>query len=173
MKRDLFFKVVLPIWGMDKCSILGISTAEDEFNYYSTLMSLTRSDGKKLFKTLSIVLACRDCIKKDGGKSCSHLDALQPPWKSQRKLRDLKVIYQTLDPELFNRENRGLLDTKKIFIFRHLVPAFQKLPKYVVSTPPDLVFVFVDPSGGGSQSQYALITGIRVSGHLVVSPTLC
>jgi len=168
MDQAVFFKIILPIWMLTNCAILGISTAEDEFNFYSQLMTLKNSDGEPMFKTLSIVVACRDCIAAEKGKECKHMDNFQPNWKSQKKLRLLRLIYAT-QQELFARENLGLLESGKIFLFRDYVPKLQKSPRKALLTNPDVVWIVIDPSGGGSRSQYGIISGTFVEDKTVVS----
>ncbi len=168
MKKDVFFKIILPIWALNNCAILGISTAEGEFNYYSELMSLTKEDGTNMFRVLQIVLACRDCVKAGKGKSCKHMDALQPAWKSQRKLRELRAIYAA-DPELYARENQGLMETRTLFHFREYLPKLKKQPLYIFSRQFAVSYVAIDPHGGGKHSNYALASGVIDGAHLVVS----
>lgn len=167
MDKNVFFKIILPIWMLKNCSILGISTAEDEFNFYSQLMDQKNDGGQPMFKTLRIVVACKDCIAADKGKECKHMDSFQPNWKSQRKLRMLRLIYAT-QQELFARENLGLLDSGKVFLFREYVPRFKQSPPLSFFISPDVLWMVIDPSGGGSKSQYGLITGTFVGDKTVV-----
>jgi hypothetical protein len=167
MDQAVFFKIILPIWMLTNCSILGISTAEDEFNFYSQLMELKNDEGDPMFKTLRIVVSCKDCIAADKGKECKHMDSFQPNWKSQRKLRALRIIYKT-QQELFARENLGLMESGKLFLFRDHVARLQKAPRFAFSISPDVIWMVVDPSGGGSRSQYGIITGTFVQDKTVV-----
>jgi len=74
------------------------------------------------------------------------------------------------DKELFARENLGIILTNtEYFIKREWVRDLQQRPRYNHSAPPPLLFCAIDPSGGGDQSSYAIVTTALTQGQCVVS----
>lgn len=168
---DLFFHVIVPLMGVDGTCVLGISTpntADD--NYYNMLMDIphpTRRDDT-LFKSIRLTLACPQCVLDGKAADCLHMAHLMPSWKSRESLDKVKLIMQG-QGTLFDVENLGRTQSDAHYVFnRDWVRTLQAAPLYRWPRPPDLLFMAIDPSGGGTQSDYALATvGIRDGCYVV------
>lgn len=79
MSPQLFFQVVVPLIGVENTALLAISTPQDEFNYYTTLMELKNHLGAPLFDSLKLGMQCMDCAKS--GAACGHKLSMNPHWK--------------------------------------------------------------------------------------------
>lgn len=167
----LFFEVITPLLGVAGTAIVAISTPHtDSDNYYTTLMDLKDPDdpNSSLFKTIRIGLACEQCVAEGVAASCPHKQDLIPPWKSADRQRKMRKIMES-DEHLFLRENLGMLSNANVYVFRG--PSIQWLhdaPHYRLQSSPDILYCAVDPSGGGSQSDYAMVTVAIEGGNYVI-----
>jgi hypothetical protein len=153
----VFQKVLLPLCGVNNFVIIGISTPQDESNYYSRLLDLKDHDGRPFFVALRIEQACAKCIQNNKAASCEHMQHLLPPWKSAERSRKMAAVYSN-DVNSFVQENQGVvLNSSKTYIFRDYIKTFLANPPYIFDKRPSVIFVAIDPSGGGSQSQYACV----------------
>jgi len=74
------------------------------------------------------------------------------------------------DKELYSRENLGVITTStEYFIQKAWVRQLQTERRHRFSAPPPLIFCAIDPSGGGDQSSYALVSTVLSHGQCVVS----
>lgn len=74
------------------------------------------------------------------------------------------------DKELYSRENLGIImSSTEYFIQKEWVRLLQTERRYQFDAPPPLLFCGIDPSGGGNQSSYAIVSTALVRGHCVVS----
>lgn len=79
----MFNTVCVPLMGVGKTALLAISTPDDEFSYYSQLFEMKKPDGRSLFYTISIGLACNACL--EAGLQCGHLFHKLPAWKPMER----------------------------------------------------------------------------------------
>ncbi len=170
MNDQLFYRVVVPLMSVNNTAVIAISSPDDEFNYFSKLMNLKR-DAKNnipLFLVIQITQACEACQK--AGKRCPHNEALLPPWRSAKRQELTEQIMKS-NPMLFEREMLGLMKSSdSLFVFDPvLVDAFHHRPCYRFSLFPKLVWVAIDPSGGGSLSNYAILSMAFQRQHSIVS----
>jgi hypothetical protein len=160
----IFQKILLPLCGVNDFVILGISTPQDETNYYSRLLDLKDDEGKPFFVGLRIEQACAACIQNNKADSCDHRLYLLPPWKGGQRHRRMAAIYEN-DKTTFAQENQGvIINASKTYIFRDFHKAFVGNPPYLFDKRPSVIWVAIDPSGGGCQSQYAMVA-LVVEGH--------
>lgn len=164
-------QVIVPLMGVDGTSVLAISTpSENDDNYYSELMEIKnpKDPTKQLFKTIRIGLACQKCMLKGKGTECTHKTEFVPPWKSQSSALKVREIMRS-NRTLYMRENQGMLAGDTLYYFKApLVAAFAQLPKWDFDHQPDFLFVGVDPSGGGKQSDYSVATIAYTKGCIVL-----
>ncbi len=150
-------------------SLLAISTPLDEFNFYSKLVELKDDKGRPFFKTIRAGRICQDCLllPNDEMLKCDHVpDGAH--WKSQPKLKRLKVIFR-------DDEARGLNELGGI-IASNFVACFQKrdietlflAPPRVTRAMPDALIITIDPNGGGP-SKLGIISGYHDGCEVVVS----
>lgn len=156
----VFQKVIVPLLGVLHTAVLAISTPEDDSNYYSILLSQKGEDGKPLFKTLPVGLACEECQKEGKEADCPHNKDQLPPWKSDALQ---KLQKQLLPPEIYATEALGLITTKKRYAFnkKHIEETFS-LPPLTVMDAVGVVYVMIDPSGNGSGKSHLAITAFTI-----------
>ena len=73
---DCFYQVIVPLLGVSNTALLGITTPQDRFNYFSLLINLKDAHGNDLFYVIKIGLVCQACEKT--GTACPHLLHLNP-----------------------------------------------------------------------------------------------
>jgi hypothetical protein len=168
MNKDIFLKIFVPLMGVDNFAVLAISTADDEFNYYTELIELEREPGKRFFFSIVIQLACRACRLAHRMAQCQHRKYLLPPWKTSKR-QDLMQTIMASDPELYARENLGVVISTRTFLFtERVLKRFRQRPQYALRRKPQIVYIGIDPSGGGSGSDYTIMSSVFEQGHHVV-----
>lgn len=161
VKEDLFYEVIVPLLGVDGTAVLAISTPDkDDDNYYSMLMDMKDPDDpeESLFRTIPIGLSCDECIAAGKASSCKHKEDLAPPWKGADRQRKIEKIMEG-NPELHSRENLGNRHNDTMYMFRgRCLNDFARRPPMYMGGGCDVVYCAIDPSGGGTQSDYAIVT---------------
>ena len=154
MDKGIFYSVCTPLLGMNHTALLAISTPDDEFNFYSELFQLKNEKDETLFHLISIGLACQTCL--DNGLRCSHkLDKL-PHWKPVERQALINKILSS-NPDLADRETRGIVKTSKRNLFEKTwIAKLKERPLYVFEYSPSVIYVAIDPAGGGSMSDFAI-----------------
>ncbi len=162
----MFKSVIVPIMGMCNVAVLAISTPDDQFNYFTELMNKKKPDGTPLFSIIDVGLTCRACVEK-GELSCPHKVNRLPAWKNRGRQELVQSLLED-DVDLCMRETKGVIVSDKKFVFRDWLPAVEAKPRYQLQTPVNVVYVAIDPSGGGTQSDYAIVSMAHVHGRQVV-----
>jgi hypothetical protein len=160
--------VVVPIHSVNNTSLIAISTPDDEFNYFSKLLELKRDDkDTPLFLTLQVRQTCDACHKER--KRCRHNEELLPPWRSAQGQKLAETIMRS-NPDLYAREMLGVVRSNDtLFVFEpKLVDEFNISAPYRFTLPPSVVWVAIDPSGGGSLSNYAIVSMTFQRGQSIV-----
>jgi len=77
------------------------------------------------------------------------------------------------NPDLYAREMLGVVRSNDtLFVFEpKLVDEFNISAPYRFTLPPSVVWVAIDPSGGGSLSNYAIVSMTFQRGQSIVSVT--
>lgn len=124
--------------------------------------------NRPLFVCRSIELACEKCKEEGRAHECVHLLHLVPRWQSEERHRKLKIMMQDR-PDLIQSELAGLA-------FDSLQQVFRKSDiQKMFDTPPlplelhQMVWLVIDPAGGGPQSDYAMVSICRTRGCVTVS----
>jgi hypothetical protein len=165
MDQRIYINTVLPVTGNKGVGTLAITTPGDDLNWFSFLSDLIDPlTGKLIFKTYFVGGACTACQAAGKPEDCTHKE--MPPWKDPAVMQRMKAI---MNVESFNREIGGIITIDAKLIYAHFVPSFRTLKRHVWSVPPDLIFVAVDPAGGGSQSHYEITSIALDQGRWVVS----
>ena len=157
MSPEVFNTVCVPLIGVGMTAMLAISTPDDEFNFYTELFEMINPlTGELFFYLIKIGLACQTCL--ESGNPCNHqLDKL-PHWKPvERQL----LINQLLssNPDLANRETRGVVQSSKRPVFdQEHIAALGRAAMYSFNYSPSVLWLAIDPAGGGSQSDFAMAT---------------
>ena len=173
MNASYFDKVILhQAVGVEGNSLLAISSPDDEYNYYSELVDLKDAHGEPLFYVVILGMACQECINKGIAEKCIHkLDELAA-WKSvERYMMVSQVLSRKKD--IMMREQQGLMVGKRQPYFDALyIRMLFDRPVYTFQNAPHVLHMSMDPSGGGTLSNYTISTLGFENGMTVVS-TLC
>jgi hypothetical protein len=158
VRPNVFSEVVAPVLLTENTALLAISTAQDEFNYYSRLLELKDAQGQPLFRVIRIGLACEACVEKGQGRQCKHRSREMPAWRSRD--RQERIGAMVTGSGAAERELLGLVaGSGYSFIFRQWVRELRERPRVTDwPRPPGVLYLAIDPSGGGALSDYALVT---------------
>jgi len=172
LKEKVFFEAVAPLMGNDKVVTLAISTPENKRgNYYNMLLDLTKSanSSEPLFYVIDLQNACEQCKQSGEAANCTHVQQVQPPWRTTARREMLDHIYSG-KRDLYAQENRGVRMDQTLYVFdRKLIAYLKAKPRHVVPNRRiDLVFTAIDPAGGGTQSDYAVVSTTFHTGEYVV-----
>lgn len=128
---------------------------QGETNYFSALTKLKDQHGQPLFHSILLGLVCERCQAE--GKACTHKLDLNPQWKPVERMMKTDAIYAT-NPKLRDREQRGIICSDMVFLVsERQVQEFRARPPVAFPAgSPDVVFLAVDPSGGGEGSKWAI-----------------
>lgn len=167
MPKELFEVVCVPLMGVNHTVTLGISTPDDENNYYSELFNIKLSDGTPLFKTVPIGLACEKCINKGKADKCRHRLGILPAWKSEENQELQRMI---LGAEIFRREAQAEVMSSVKRAFRaNLIKAWFEAPRIRLSPHQGSLFIAIDPTGGGiHSSEMAIVAGVLTADNMIV-----
>lgn len=161
-----FYKVCVPLIGVNNTAILAISTpGEGSSNYYNHLLNITNEDGTPMFNTLEIGLACKACQIEGIPDRCYHKRVRLPPWKSGVRQRKQRRILENAGPEIVAQEVMGVAFSGATHPFRSVLLTRWAQDDHCVSwlqetAPPAVVFMAIDPAGGGSLSDFAVCTTV-------------
>lgn len=152
--------------GVDKTAVLGISTPQDEMNYYSELIARKDQYGEPVFMSLELG-KCKACLK--AGIKCTHSRVVDPSWKSPDGMAKCDAI-MSCNPAMRERELHGTVTSDKKFIIdKDDIDKFKVRPRHVFECgTPDVLYTAIDPSGGGRGSDYAILTMAMSNGRPVV-----
>lgn len=165
--ESMFDSVCTPLLGVNHTALLGISTPDDEENYYSQLLEMQGTDGP-LFHQIRVGLSCQTCI--ENGVECNCKVENFPSWKSEER-HEMTQKMLAHKKEVADRETRGLIKSARRCMFaREWVKAFRLRAPYKLELVPPVIFVAIDPSGGGKHSEFAICSFIfQQSRHVVRS----
>jgi len=171
---DLFYEVILPLIGVKRTRILGISTpSRDTFNFFHRMTQLCYpGTSDPVFRTHAVELVCNYCKRNKQFSSCRHELHKLPEWKSASKHDVIKLIYGPERQELEARENLGMMLADGDCVFEQgWLEALRKRVRWNNQSPayaPKVIFTACDPNAGGT-SQMALVSVAYIMGLLVVS----
>lgn len=171
LKTELFHQVIVPLLTVDHTALLAISSPGDELNYYSLLQDLKNQYGEPLFKNIKIGLSCQRCMDAEIEK-CTHSLKRLPAWKSEGRHELVRAIYAE-NQEAMKREAEGRIVSNRVFLYpKKWVELFEAREAAGTSyNSNQLVHIAIDPSGGGRQSDYAIVSAYKEDGEWKVSDT--
>jgi hypothetical protein len=108
MNPEVIFKIVLPTLARSSAALLGITTLDDVFSFWTKMMQQKDELGKPVFKTLRYTLVCDECKAKGEENECEHKIGDLPHWQSARKHDKLRALMQD-NEEIFMAESRHAL----------------------------------------------------------------
>lgn len=160
--QEVIQKVAAPLIGVRDTVTLAISTpdSEDPDNYYNRFLDLKSPEDPEepMFEIITMGLACDECMRANKASQCTHKSHLLPPWKSEERQRKTAAIMGGTGM-MHAQENMGVLSNKTLFFFpQSLLRNLIEAEPYKWSRNPSMLYVSIDPSGGGAKSNYALVT---------------
>lgn len=166
---DLFSKIIAALLSMEHVPCLAISTPDDENNYYSKLPEILHPVSKKpLFKVIKIGMACDACIEKQ--IKCVHKKHHIPAWKSGVRQLIAETLVESSDTTK-KQEMLGVIAGSSVYCFvQSWVSAFARRPRWFFKHPVQVLHVGIDPSGGGSGSEFSILSLAHEGPYTVVSP---
>ncbi len=170
MDLKIVYDVVMPLLMRKDVVLIGISTLDDPFNFWSKMLDQRYPDGREVFKTLRYTLVCEDCRRKGQATTCRHKIGDLPYWLSEEQYTKLEQIMSG-QYESFLRETKGFQCSPNIrpAFDQAGIRALQDQDRIVsVHEYVPHVFVAVDPSGGGHCSDYAIISATFIRGKMTV-----
>ena len=145
---------------MNNTALLALSSPGGSDNYYSQLINLKDEvTGEPFFNLVDCVQICESCrkLEREEQLKCTHIKQ-GAHWLSKRKNERIKALYKT-DPGTGLRELVGVIedDYAPCFLKDEIAQCFERhIP--VSTYTPDMIYVAVDPSGGGP-SHLAIVSG--------------
>ena len=164
---DVFYEVIVPLLEMDTTALIGISTPQDDQNFYSEMFELKDGKGEMFFNTIEIGLVCERCKKGPDPTSCTHMSTWIPPWKSVDKLDMVKALYGS-QKDLLARESMGQTTQDLSSVFKMAwVTSFLRRDQFMFNEIPQVIFTACDPSGSGT-SEMSIISITMMGGQVCV-----
>jgi hypothetical protein len=159
MSQSLWLEVVVPALAVNHTTMLAITTPQDPTNYFSRLLQYKRKDGSLMFLVQALGLACKACLDKNMASKCNHMSSVLPKWKSEVRHEQQRAIYGEENKHLFEQETLGLVvhDSSRVFPEED-IKAFADSPPYNFHSSPYIIWSFIDPSGGGTQSAVVVVS---------------
>lgn len=155
-----------------RTSLIMLSTPAGDAgqSYFTRLMELKDKSGKNTFFNVTrIGVACAHCEREGNAITCPH-DVEDNDWMSGPKKARLGRFYEGA-PERHEQENFGMIvqSSQQVFAER-LIQRLMTAPRFKVQSPPDLLYLTVDPSGAShTASDMAMSLGFFRQGVFVVS----
>lgn len=135
------------------------------------LLDLKRVDGTPLFQQIRLGLACQMCMDSGEAASCTHMSHVLPSWLSSERSEQARLLYQA-DEASYLREARGLVASDQRYVFdKRSIKLMQLREPYIFEDPMRVrtIHVGLDPHGGGSTSDFAILSINWIQGRKVVS----
>ena len=157
--EKLWKNTILPLTTERGTAMACISSPDDKNSTFGRMATTTDDDGKPLFKVIT--------MEQMGGLVTSH--------KTHSRIEQLKKLYED-DMDRYNREMKGEFggDSNYVFDERYVELLFEGDDNIYRDSEhgsyrPSEVFVCVDPSGGGSESDMGIASGFfDQRGRLVI-----
>jgi hypothetical protein len=168
LKPQLFHNVIVPLLTVDHTAMLAITSPGDEQNYISVIQDLKNAHGEPLFLNIKIGMMCDRCLEA-GKEKCGHELKRLPDWKSESRHDLVRAVFGQ-NQEAMKREAEGLIVSSRVYLFgKKDMDALVKRGDYQFKYDVQLIEIGIDPSGGGSNSDYTIVSKCVDSGNHVVS----
>lgn len=148
--------------------MLAITSPGDELNYISVIQDLKDANGDPLFYNIKIGLMCQKCLDASL-ESCKHKLKRLPNWKSEGR-HDMVRAVLGQNQEAMKREAEGLVVSSRVYLYgKKDVDALQKRERHHFEFDVQLIDIGIDPSGGGTGSDFTITSRAVENGKHVVS----
>ena len=167
LKPQLFHNVIVPLLTVEHTAMLAITSPGDEQNYISVIQDLQNADGEPLFYNIKIGMMCEKCLK-EGKEKCKHELKRLPNWKSESRHDIVRAVYGQ-NQEAMKREAEGLIVSNRVYLFgKKDVDALAEREAYQFEYDVQLIEIGIDPSGGGANSDYTIVSKCVENGKDIV-----
>jgi hypothetical protein len=170
----LFAKVIVPLLLMRYVCVFGISSPSEESNYLSFLKTVrSKTTGELIFLTISFGFDCAECEAEGRfpGK-CNHPRYVSLPTHRDPKMLDYAETLLGADLQSISQELYGVSMSSHNYILREFMDEFRRRHDvdgpYVFKDPVQILHSYVDPSGGGDGSDFAVVTMARVRDQYII-----
>jgi len=168
LKPQLFHNVIVPLLTVEHTAMLAITSPGDEQNYISVIQDLKNADGDPLFYNIKIGMMCEKCLQA-GKEKCPHSLKWLPNWKSESRHDLVRAVFGQ-NQEAMKREAEGMIVSNRVYLFgKKDMDAFEAREGYQFQFDVQLIEIGIDPSGGGAQSDYTIVSKCVESGKDIVS----
>lgn len=173
IEPGLFYEGILPVCAQGKTSLICLSTPGGRDNFYSAILTAKARDTddckETVFYGMRIGGYCDACAASGDPVQrilCSHVSAELPPWLSAVKQQRFQTLYKGQE-HIFKREFLGLISDEGSGLIRpEFIDAMMNRPRNIGPHSP-IVFVGIDPSGGG-KSETAMTMLVMNQGAVLV-----
>ena len=171
--KDFFQEVIAPLMTVEGTILLGITTPPPfpESNPYSRMLKAKDpATNKTVFKPICISNMCDRC-HKERRTVCYHVRAVGVPWKPKSGLRKARIIMA----DNAAAQARELFGANVDAGARPFVgPKLDRFRGRRVRMPvePQIVFLGIDPAGGGDSSEFGCVSVAYAMGQFWVG-TAC
>jgi len=174
MRKKLLTEVILPVYVMQNCVLICISSPQGKNNFYSKLFFQTHPEtGEDLFNKFAFEAVCSRCKATRHPERCRHEMWKYPPWLDVAKMNIVSIVLSE-DVGTFQREQQGLIteDSSNSFVSQKMVDILLGRPGYEWKNNPNgypaFVLITADVNQGG-HCDSAWTAGVRIAGQDVVS----
>jgi hypothetical protein len=168
------FHTILPLLTNQHTSLICTSTPSEPENFYEKLVASAEADPLSPFHVIRIGRSCEACILKGVAHLCTHPYTRVNDIAGWKETKREKLIQEMMPKDMFNTEIRGMqaLSTADKAFPREMVIALRDRPHLELNacrSRVQAIFVGIDPSGGASKSNYAIVSLTFVERRCVVS----
>ena len=167
IRPDLVYQVVLPVLNTG-CALIAISTVSpDQSNFLAKMVQARDGRGNPVLNTIDLKLVCDSCLLRDLALKCKHMLGQLPAWQQRGRHETIQKLMETDDQsDTFLVEMRGVTSDgmKKPAFDPTAVRELRESPDYIwTPSGGDIkhIFVALDPSAGGAQSEYAVVSAFE------------
>lgn len=154
--------------------VYGISSPSEESNYLTFLRTVcSKSTGERIFSVVQFGFECPEC-EADGtfAGRCNHPNYVALPAHRDSKMLDIAESLLASDIQSIQQELYGVSMSSHSYLLREFLGEFQRRHQvdgpWVFRDPVQVLHCYVDPSGGGDGSDFAVATMARVRDQYVV-----
>lgn len=171
MRQKTIQNVVYPLLRKEGVALIGISTLQVGFNFWSTLLQQTyKGTNVKVFLTHIVKSICESC-EEAKNMDCKHMAAKLPFW-----LRDpdfLQYLYAG-NEKTMNRETKNVASEDNIRQwFTHdtlrYLSDWNKCSMPLPNKQFKFIYISLDPAAGGSGSKYCATAWVHYKDMSIVS----
>ena len=154
---NVFKAMIFPLMGVSKAVCVVTSSPPPDACTLTRLLDLTDDDGQPLVDVLYLNAMCDECVKAQRD-DCPHNEDAVAPWRQGRQ-ELVSKLYGASDFSMLAREAGGVLIADARPVFRSVfIDAIDRISTHhTFQEPVENVILSIDPSGGGSYSQFAAV----------------